>query len=255
VIKLITKHIPNFLTCLNLLCGCLALILIFNNEFITAAYFVFAAGIIDFLDGFAARLLNAYSPIGKDLDSLADMVTFGVVPGMMLFQLTIGNGVEVELANILPYFSILIPVFSALRLAKFNNDKRQSESFIGLPTPANAFLICSLPFIIEPCLHDVTGNCTNQFDCYVQSIFTNQWLFILFCCLMSFLLVAELPLFSLKFKSYGWKGNQIRFVFLGVSLIILILLKFSAIPLIIFLYILLSVVNNVMRGKEQPLEK
>jgi len=249
------------LTCLNLLCGCFAIILIFQNEFIYAAYLVFAAAVIDFFDGFAARMLKAYSVIGKDLDSLADMVTFGVVPGVIMYQLfqkigtdltesTSGWHTELSAIDNIGITALLIPLFSAIRLAKFNNDTRQTESFIGLPTPANAMLICSLPFILEPCLNMQTASCTDGISCYVESLFLNPWLFVGFCCLMSFLLVAELPLFSLKFKTFVFKGNEIRYVMIAASVILLSTLKFAGIPVIIFLYILLSIINNIFFKKE-----
>lgn len=265
IIKSITKHIPNFLTCLNLLCGCIAIILIFQNEFTTAAYLVFAAAVIDFFDGFAARILRAYSAIGKDLDSLADMVTFGVVPGLMMYALFLKYDLKVMEAisdthivigsgSYVQYFSLIISVFSALRLAKFNNDTRQSESFIGLPTPANAMLICSLPFILEPCLNMQSENCSGGVGCYVESLFLNPWLFVGFCCLMSYLLVAEQPLFSLKFKTFGFKGNEIRYVMIAASIILFATLKFAGFPVIIFLYILLSIINNFFFKKENKTE-
>ncbi len=146
------KHIPNFFTLLNLLCGCCALLFSFDN-LVISSYFVGIAVVFDFLDGFAARLFNAKSDIGKDLDSLADVVSFGVVPGMILFKLIETFFVTGEYRNdnlfYIPFIAFLIPLFSALRLAKFNNDERQTDAFIGLPTPANAILIASFPLILN----------------------------------------------------------------------------------------------------------
>lgn len=184
--------------------------------------------------------------MGKQLDSLADMVTFGVVPGVVMFQLmsasTKLNGKStILLANDIGSYwlllSFLITIFSAIRLAKFNIDTRQSDSFIGVPTPANSILICSLPLILE--FHrDPYGK--------YYTFLLNPYLLIGLTILMSYLLVAELPLFALKFKNYGWPDNKIRYSFLIISLILLILFQFIAIPFIIFLYIVLSVINNMM---------
>ena len=250
---MIKKNIPNLLTLGNLLCGCLAIIRAFEGDLVWAAYFVGIALVLDFFDGFTARLLRVSSPIGKDLDSLADMVTFGVVPGIVMYQLirlTYTDGAilpldtsesytyrnTLDLNNLFPYhyFALIIPVFSCIRLARFNNDARQSDSFIGLPTPANAMVICSLPLI-------------HEFQPSDMLFLMNPILMCLVSCVMSLLLVAEIPLFALKFKGFSWPDNQnkLRFIFLGMSVVLLLSLKFVAIPLIILLYILLSIVNNI----------
>ena len=220
------KHIPNALTCGNLLCGFLGITCCFEWSLSWAAYFIFAAVVFDFFDGFVARALKVSSPIGKDLDSLADMVTFGVLPALIIYKLVQNIG------SPFAYFSVFIAVFSALRLAKFNNDTRQSDSFIGVPTPANALLICSFPLILEgdSFLTDLVGNL--YFLCAVMVV-------------MPFLLVAELPLIALKFKTYDFASNKIKYILMISSVILLIALNFAAIPLIIVLYILLSVVNRV----------
>lgn len=233
----IKKHIPNAITCSNLFCGCLAVVAIFEGNLSTASYLVGLAAILDFFDGFAARMLKVTSPIGKDLDSLADMVTFGLVPGILMVKL---SGIAIELfneqnAHSIPqwasYLAFSIPIFSAIRLAKFNNDTRQSDSFIGLPTPANAMFICSLPFVLKS---------NPDFN------LLNPHVLIPLELVLSYLLVAELPLFALKFKHFKWQGNEIRFLFLVSSLILLITFQFLAIPLIIILYILLSVLTNML---------
>ncbi|HQQ95396.1 MAG TPA: CDP-alcohol phosphatidyltransferase family protein [Bacteroidia bacterium] len=253
------KHIPNTLTSLNLVCGCLALVQIFSGDLHLAALLVFLAVLFDFFDGFAARLLKAYSPIGKDLDSLADMVSFGLVPGFMMFRLiqfallannekelfwiAVQNNIQhVELENnpqllgawsmYLPYLALLIPVFSALRLAKFNNDSRQGDQFIGLPTPANALLIAGLVLNLD---HPTT----------LMMGMNNVYSLVLGCVLMSYLLVAEWPLLALKFKTYTWKENSMRYSLLGLSALLLALFQIRAIPLLILLYILISTVNNI----------
>ncbi|MCU0339244.1 MAG: CDP-diacylglycerol--serine O-phosphatidyltransferase [Spirosomaceae bacterium] len=214
------------MTCGNLLCGCVGIVSAFRGDWLLAGALIFVAAVLDFLDGFVARLLNQSSPIGKELDSLADVVTFGVLPSMLIFQL-------LEKANpaldsvLMSSIAFVMAVFSALRLAKFNIDTRQSDSFIGVPTPANAIVVASLPFIL-------------RFNPEFEPWIVNQATLISYTLVMSFLLIAELPLFALKFKSFGWKGNEIKFIFLMLSVILLILLKFAAIPLIVGLYIIMS---------------
>ena len=230
------KHLPNALTCGNLLCGCLGIIQVFEGNLITAAWLIGLAGVFDFFDGFLARLLHVSSPIGKELDSLADMVTFGVLPALIIYHLIINSCTSgtctVGLFGFYkPYIALALAVSSALRLAKFNIDTRQSESFIGVPTPANGLLIASLPLILH-------------FQPEYTSYILNFNLLVFYSIIMSYLMVAELPLFALKFKSFGWKGNEIKFIFLGISVVLMILLKFVSVPLIIFLYIGLSVINN-----------
>ncbi|MBI3519136.1 MAG: CDP-alcohol phosphatidyltransferase family protein [Bacteroidetes bacterium] len=246
----IKKHIPNAITCGNLLCGCLAIVKAFEGNLVWAAYLVGIAAVLDFFDGLAARRLKVSSPIGKDLDSLADMVTFGVVPGVVMFQL-MRNWSESEKGlsplsqnEFLSYFAFIITIFSAIRLAKFNNDTRQSESFIGLPTPANAILILSIPIIINfkngMWFTDVHENLRP---------FVHPYVLCLMSLILSFLLVSELPLFALKFKHFKWKGNEIRFIFLFLSAVMLVTLQFVGIPLIIVLYILMSVISNISKKK------
>jgi len=229
----IVKHIPNAITCGNLVCGCLAIISIFEGDLPMAAYLVGMALVLDFFDGFAARLLKVSSPIGKDLDSLADMVTFGVVPGLMTYKLLAMSAADTPW---LKYTALIIPVFSCIRLAKFNNDVRQSDSFIGLPTPANAMVICSIPLI-------VTGDSALSI-LYINWLEQPYFLITMFVVL-SLLLVSEIPLLALKFKDFKLAGNGIRYLFLGVSLLLILTLKVMAIPLIIVFYILLSIVNNI----------
>jgi CDP-diacylglycerol--serine O-phosphatidyltransferase len=226
----------------------------FNGDLVWAAYLVGIAAVFDFFDGFAARMLGVSSPIGKDLDSLADMVTFGVVPGIVMYKMLIGTldfdkeGFDfLDKNKILCYFPFIITIFSAVRLAKFNNDKRQSESFIGLNTPSNSILICSIPLIVN---WD-TGFSFERYQS-VENIL-NPYIICVLSLVLSLLLVSEIPFFALKFKSFGWKGNEIRYVFLGLSLILLITLKFIGIPLVIFLYILLSVINNLFFKTKSPI--
>ncbi|WP_400194207.1 CDP-alcohol phosphatidyltransferase family protein [Hymenobacter sp. B81] len=238
------RHLPNALTCLNLLCGCVALTLILDFDLapvatqtlpwgvlVQAAFLIGIAAVADFFDGLVARALRVSSPIGKDLDSLADMVSFGVVPGAILFKLLQYALPAAGLPDSLAYLAFTVSIFSALRLAKFNNDTRQSDSFIGVPTPANTMLIAALPVILN---HDQFG---------VGSLILNPWVLLGLTFLMSGLLVAELPLFALKFKNFTWQDNSLRFVFLGLSAGLLLLLQAAAVPLIILLYVLLSVLR------------
>jgi CDP-diacylglycerol--serine O-phosphatidyltransferase len=245
------RHLPNALTCLNLLCGCLALTFILGgpgqNGLTTAAWFVGIAAVADFFDGLLARALRVSSPIGKDLDSLADMVSFGVVPGAILFKLlqfTLAANVAPApeaysvttgtiLQGALPYVGFLVSIFSALRLAKFNNDTRQTTSFIGLPTPACTLVVASLPLILA---YDQFG---------IKDIILNPWLLIGLTVLLSGLLVAELPLFALKFKNLRWLGNRRRFIFVALALVLVITLRAAGIPLAVLLYVLLSVPGRV----------
>ncbi|MCA0230541.1 MAG: CDP-diacylglycerol--serine O-phosphatidyltransferase [Bacteroidetes bacterium] len=220
--------IPNLMTCGNLLCGCLGIVFSFRGDLLLAGALIFLAAVLDFFDGFAARLLNQSSPIGKELDSLADMVTFGILPSMIVFQYLERTNDSIEIEGMLVSFvAFLLAVFSALRLAKFNIDTRQADSFIGVPTPANAIVVASLPFILRMYPES-------------QSIIVNATVLIGYTFVMSFLMIMEVPLLAFKFKSFGWKENQLKYIFLGVSVVLLILLKFAAVPLIVGIYILLS---------------
>lgn len=227
------KHLPNFITCLNLFLGCVAIYFAFQDRLVVTAYLVFAAAVLDFLDGMVARLLGAYSEIGKQLDSLADMVSFGVVPGVTMFIL-ISKGIKPGAFNmmLMPYSGFLLTVFSALRLAKFNIDTRQTSSFIGLPTPACTLFVVSLPLILA---YDTLG---------LSPYILNPVVLFVTTLVLSYLLIAELPLFALKFSNLRWKENSFRFIFLILSAIMLALLQFTAIPLIILTYILLSIFNT-----------
>lgn len=222
------KHIPNTITCLNLFSGCVGLVYAFQGELIYAGYAILISAVLDFFDGMLARLLNAYSEIGKELDSLADVVSFGVLPSAMVYELLKQLSPE---GSYLPYTAFLIAIFSALRLAKFNIDPRQTENFIGLPTPANALFMMSLPYFIA----------FEAFSGFVKHPATLVGITIV----MSLLLVAELPLFSLKFKSLGWSANFYRYLLIAVALILILLLKFAAIPFIIIFYLILSSIQNL----------
>lgn len=233
----IKKHVPNFITCLNLFCGCASIVFSTQGMIVLAAYFIFAAIILDFFDGLAARLLKAYTEIGKQLDSLADMVSFGTAPAFILFYILDTQTVEYFHSHTnttplflyaLPFSSFLISIFSALRLAKFNIDPRQTVNFIGLPTPATAMFISSLVFIIGDEL----------FGGWVQ----NPFILLVFILMLSMLMVSNIPLFSMKIKNLGWKDNSHRFIFLAVAVLLILLLQFAAIPIIIILYVILSLI-------------
>ncbi|MVN76872.1 CDP-diacylglycerol--serine O-phosphatidyltransferase [Hymenobacter sp. HMF4947] len=227
------RHLPNALTCLNLLCGCLALTFIFQGQLVTAAYLVGVAAVADFFDGLLARALRVSSPIGKDLDSLADMVSFGVVPGAIISKLLTEALTTHSWPPQLAYAAFVISIFSALRLAKFNNDTRQTTSFIGLPTPACTLVVASLPLILAD---DRLG---------LSSLILQPWLLLGLALLLSGLLVAELPLFALKFKNLRWPGNRRRFVFVALALALVGWLHAAGIPLAVLLYVLLSVPGRV----------
>jgi CDP-diacylglycerol--serine O-phosphatidyltransferase len=240
------KHIPNLLTLLNLLCGCLAIISTFHKTFELTALLLVTAAVFDFFDGFVARLLGVHSELGKQLDSLADMVTFGVVPGFVMYQLiiyAIGSG-EAYMAPSEPvwylaYAGMLIPLFSAYRLAKFNIDTRQSDQFIGLPTPANALLISFLPLLMIP-----DGNA-------LSGLLMKPYVLIALCVTQSYLMIAELPMIALKFKNFAWKGNEWRYVLLLLSAIAVLLIKQKAVPFIIILYVVLSLIQNMFNQEKQ----
>ena len=225
----ITRSIPNTITSCNLFCGCIAVYMAFNMNYEMAMLFIILGAVFDFFDGMSARLLHISSAIGKELDSLADDVTFGLAPAAIAFSLFKEVHVPeflAPVAGILPYTAFLISIFSALRLAKFNIDERQTSSFIGMPTPANALFWSSL----------VVGS----HDYLVSDSFNATYLFIL-VVVMSLLLVAELPMFSLKFKDLSWEHNKVTYIFLLVCIPLLIILRLSGLAAVILWYILLSV--------------
>jgi CDP-diacylglycerol--serine O-phosphatidyltransferase len=250
----IRKHIPNTLTCANLAFGCYACILALSGNYSCAMIAIFIAAGFDFLDGFAARLLKAYSPIGKDLDSLADIVSFGVAPGMILFdfldrlQKTVDWGHPVY-GKLFLLAAFAIPVFSALRLAKFNNDERQHTSFIGLPVPANAIFWAPLMVALSPLVADKTvfsGWFPVDFSSCLSGFPALGWLVVLSLLAlgMSLLLVSEIPMFSLKVKSLAWKGNESRYILILSAVVLVACFGVSGITITMLLYILLSIFNN-----------
>lgn len=247
----IMKQIPNLFTLLNLIFGCIAIVFILQTgesivllqqegftevnlpEKITwGCFFIFAAGAVDFLDGFVARLFKATSGMGKQLDSLSDMVSFGVAPGLILYQLLRisyaqeENGLDISMAWLLPAF--LIPATAAWRLAKFNLDDQQQVSFKGVPTPAVGLIIASFPLII----HFQTLN--------LQFVFINKWLLYAIILLLSYLMISNLPLMSMKTTDLSLKNNLARYILLALGIIAAISLKWLAVPVIFILYVVIS---------------
>jgi CDP-diacylglycerol--serine O-phosphatidyltransferase len=226
------KHIPNLLTCCNAFLGTLAVVFALKDFLETASLLIICAAIFDFLDGFAARLLNVKSIIGKDLDSLADVISFGLAPAAILFMWMTFCFQEMppELhffpLTILPYFAFILVPFSAYRLAKFNNDERHQDEFYGLPTPANAFFIAFLPFAANN-----------------LPLLDNFWILLGLTLISSMLLIGEFPMFSFKFSNYNFKKNWIRYLFLFISAILLIAFQLAAFPIIILLYIFISLIQ------------
>lgn len=244
------RHIPNFITLLNVFCGCVATVFAVQNQLELAALFVALGIFFDFFDGLAARVLDVKSELGLQLDSLADMITSGLVPGIVMFQLLgmaqTGGWISgaagiiettgwhaLSTANLWPFVGFIITMASAYRLAKFNLDENQVSSFIGLPTPANALLILSLPLILFYPPSNI-----------LSDIILNQWFLIGLTLLSAFLLNCRLPLFALKFKNWGFRENALRYVFLIISLVLLITMQFVAVPIIILFYVLSSLVNQ-----------
>lgn len=233
------KHIPNFLTSLNIVSGSLSVTFALEGHINLAVLTMFLAAVFDFLDGMSARLLKAYSPIGKELDSLADMISFGLAPGMIVFTLQkyalfgdVPSLVDTSggwLSWVFLLSAFFIPVMSGLRLAKFNIDERQATSFIGLPTPANAIFFASLALIAE------NGNIP-----VLDRILLNPYSLLFFTIVMSLLLVSEISMFSLKIKHLKWNGNQVRYLFLLTALVLIYFFSFYGITLSILLYILVS---------------
>jgi CDP-diacylglycerol---serine O-phosphatidyltransferase len=242
----IKRAIPDLFTLANLVMGCQAVVFAFQHNYHSAAICIGFAAVFDFFDGFVARLLKVGGEFGKQLDSLADAITFGLAPGMMMFNLlqeilqmnSIVQPSSAGVVVIFPYTAWLIPVFSVLRLAKFNVDTRQSDSFIGLPTPANAAFFAFIGFI-----------CQNSYG-----LFTEEFLFLLdikilvpFLIFMSLLMVSEVPMFSLKFKDFSFSKNRIRYVFLVTALAIFLAFGAVAVPISVLLYILISLVTRIFR--------
>ena len=246
--KDLKRHIPNFVTLLNIFCGSIAVIFAVNGNMKLTALFVFLGVFFDFFDGLLARKLNVQSSLGLQLDSLADMITSGLVPGLVMFYLfnlagpdwmefSINKTLEQDFSlmqnNFLPFFGLLITLASAYRLANFNIDTNQEDVFIGLPTPANALLILSLPLIMEYQNSDI-----------MNAIILNKWFLIAVTLVSSYLLNANIKLLALKFKNWTFKDNAARYMLIILAAILLVIFQFAAIPLIILAYIIISLLNR-----------
>lgn len=223
----ITKHIPNTLTTCNLLSGCMAVISAFHSDPSHVLMWVVCGAVFDFCDGFSARLLKAYSPVGKELDSLADLITFGLAPAILCMMTLKSFEYPAEwIANAYPYIGLVLVAFAALRLAKFNTDERQTSSFLGLAVPANALFWCGL------------------FQSDINTMSCSKWVLGFLCILFAGLMVSEIPMFSLKFKSLKWSDNKVRFIFLAVSAVILAVLGTKGLAAVIGWYIILSILTK-----------
>lgn len=235
------KHIPNILTCINVLSGCIACVMAFEGNYFWVIFWLIIAAVVDFFDGFSARLLKAYSSIGKDLDSLADMVSFGLAPAVLVFRFLSDSYVLKTLtfpfAEYIPYLSFMLVIFSALRLAKFNNDERQTKSFIGLPTPPNALFWISLCY----------GLNINTIGMPVQVSF---YLILVLIVVFSLLMVSEIPMFSLKVENFGIKGNELRYLLIVLMIIAVIFGGLLGIAAGIIIYVLMSIVSSSLSQKQ-----
>jgi len=233
----IKKHIPNFLTLLNLFCGCIAIVFVADSKFDLAFYFVCLGIFFDFFDGFFARKFGVSGPLGVQLDSLADMVTSGVAPGFVMFKMMLQNNTGG--CEYMPYLGFIITLGACYRLANFNIDTRQSDSFIGLPTPANTLFIMSLPLVITEC-HFLT----------LSELLSITWVLLAITLLSAYIMNAEIPLFSLKIKNFSFQKYKLQIGFLVTSIIMIVTLQYLSIPLIIITYVLLSVFNNMSAKKQ-----
>lgn len=227
----IKKHIPNTITCCNLISGCIATYWAFCGNHEMALLFIIIGAVFDFFDGMSARLLGVSSPIGKELDSLADDITFGFAPSAIIFSYLCTFHIHLLFV---PFLAFVMAAFSALRLAKFNLDERQALGFIGLPTPANALFWGAL----------IVGA-----GDWISTLPYAPYLILLGTFISSYLLIAEIPMFALKFKHWGWKGNEIKYIFILSCIPLLLLLRVSGIAIIIAWYILLSIITTKINSK------
>ncbi|WP_428225711.1 CDP-alcohol phosphatidyltransferase family protein [Flavobacterium sp.] len=244
----IKSQIPNLITLLNLFSGCIALVFVAQGQFEWAFFFVCLGIFLDFFDGFFARLFKVQSELGLQLDSLADMVTSGVVPGYVMFQLLLKTSGEQAVINthswdnsvmLLPFLGFVITLGACFRLANFNIDTRQTDSFIGLPTPANALFILSLPLVLQ-----------HSGIAFINTLLHNPYVLLAITALSAYVMNAEIPLFSLKIKQFSWSKNALQVFFLALSVVLLIVFNYLGLPLVIATYVLLSVINNLFLKKK-----
>lgn len=236
------KHIPNSITCCNLLSGCISIVLMCNGYAVAAGIMIFVAAILDFFDGFAARLLKAYSPLGAQLDSLSDVVSFGVAPSFIMYhylsQLPAVNNLSLEISgfNIIPFAAFFLAIFAELRLAKFNIDDRQTTSFIGLPTPAMGLFVASLPFTLR-----------NDSLTFMANNMTNIYFLLAIVVIFSYLMISEIPFFSLKIKNLKFKENIHIYILAIFAIAAFVFLGFAAIPFVMLFYILEAICLNLKK--------
>ncbi len=230
----IVKHIPNTITCCNLLSGCISIYLTCSGHIEAASAMIFVAAVFDFLDGFAARLLNAKSPIGAELDSLSDVVSFGVAPSFIVASFLSQTGIEwnISRVNVFPWLAFILAAFAAVRLAKFNLDTRQTSSFIGLPVPTVGLFIASLTFMLSS-----IGN-----DTFIYKMVTSPYFLLAMVAIFSWLMISEVPFFSFKIKNLKFKDNILRYFVVIFAIVAIIIMKLAALPLIFLFYIILSII-------------
>ena len=230
-----TKHIPNGLSILNLICGVIGVVMSLNGHLVYASYSIFMGGIFDFLDGFAARILSAQSPIGKQLDALADIITFGMVPAGIVYMLMKAYAQH----PYLPYLAIWMVVCSACRLAKFNVDDRQVDRFIGLPTPANAIMIATLPMILE-----------RSIDGALVNILTQPVVLPLIVLILSYLLVSDFVFIAFKFQGFSFQVNKSRYFLISITALLMLILEIEG----VFFSVLFYIFYSLCPIKKRPLE-
>ena len=239
----VKNHIPNLITLLNLLSGSIAIILAFSGEMILASWFIILAAVLDFLDGMVARLLNAKSDIGAQLDSLADVVSFGLAPSVIMYQLILQSpGIPAWSAGnmpLLPFAALLLVTGGAYRLAKFNTDSGQEAEFKGLPIPATGLFVAALPLIIQQYLKSGGQN----------EILQNPYTLLVIIVFLSGMMVSNIPMLSLKFKNLKWRDNIPQFILVGSVPILFVFFRFSTVPMIIFLYIIISIISLSLKTK------
>lgn len=235
----ITQNIPNTITCCNLISGCIAVTSALYGAMEMALLWIIIGAVFDFFDGMSARLLHISSPVGKELDSLADVITFGLAPAMIVFrELTVLNypSFLTPISPLLPFFAFVLVAFSALRLAKFNLDERQTTSFIGLPTPANALF---------------WGALLLGFNRQIEAFEWSAPLLLVGICISSWLLVSEIPMFALKFKHWQWRGNELKYIFILTCIPLLIFFQVSAFAFIVAWYVILSIYADATQKSNQ----
>lgn len=251
---MIKKHIPNTITLSNLLCGALSIYFLYvSDSVLLPSIFILLGAIFDFFDGLSARLLKVTSAIGKELDSLADVVTFGLAPSLITVEVLkyslIAEGYSLFVTNILCLIPLFMALMSAYRLANFNVDERQSVNFIGLPTPANALLWLSLPvldYLSDKKIH-LWGIYQESLYAQLVDVLLNPWFIIIFSIIMGVMLVAPIEMFSFKFKNLSWQDNKIRFAFLVISILLIFVFNCFAIPFIVLMYIIISLISNFIK--------